>query len=62
MPLQPEEVAFGRMEVYKYWVAMDDSTKLNGNAPEVDEELVAEVMTGAMQLLFNLSKNNRIEA
>lgn len=60
--LQPEEVAFGRMEVYRYWVAMDESTKLNGNGPEVDEELVAEVMTGALQLLFNLSKNKRLDA
>ena len=60
--MQPEDVAFGRMEVYNYWVAMDESTTLNGNGLEVDEELVAEVMTGAMQLLFNLSKNNRLEA
>lgn len=50
------------MEVYRYWVAMDESTKLIGNEPEVDEELVAEVMTGATQLLFNLAKNNRLEA
>jgi hypothetical protein len=41
---------------------MDESTKLNGNEPELDEELVAEVMTGAMQLLFNLVKNNRLGA
>ena len=60
--LQPEEVAFGRMEVYRYWMAMDESTKLNGNEPEVDQELVAEVMTGALQLLFNLAKNNRLQA
>ncbi|KIM42221.1 hypothetical protein M413DRAFT_444668 [Hebeloma cylindrosporum] len=60
--VEPEDVAFGRMEVYRYWVAMDESTKLNGDEPELDEELVAEVMTGAMQLLFNLEKNNRLEA
>ncbi|KAF8970446.1 Alpha/Beta hydrolase protein [Flammula alnicola] len=62
-PVEPEETAAGRLEVYRYWELSDNSMKANGSSREpLDQEMVVEVMTGATQLIFNISKTDSVQA